>query len=47
MNSINLPYEIIDSRNKLPLIRKAYRHARVINRPVVVALTRDLLRGDA
>jgi sulfopyruvate decarboxylase subunit alpha len=47
LNSINLPYEIIDSREKLPTIRAAYRHTRVINRPVVVALTRDVLRGEA
>jgi hypothetical protein len=47
LNSINLPYEIVDSRDKLPLIRAAYRHTRVINRPVVVALTRDVLRGEA
>jgi sulfopyruvate decarboxylase alpha subunit len=47
LNSINLPYEIIDSRDKLPVIGKAYRHTRVINRPVVVALTRDVLRGEA
>jgi sulfopyruvate decarboxylase TPP-binding subunit len=47
LKSINLPYEIIDSRDKLPVIRQAYRHTRVINRPVVVALTRDLLRGEA
>jgi sulfopyruvate decarboxylase subunit alpha len=46
LKSINLPYEIIDSRDKLPVIRQAYRHTRVINRPVVVALTRDLLRGE-
>jgi sulfopyruvate decarboxylase TPP-binding subunit len=47
LNSINLPYEIIDSRDKLPVIGKAYRHTRVINRPVVVALTHDVLRGEA
>ena len=47
LQSINLPYEIVDSRDKLSVIRKAYRHTRVLNRPVVVALTRDVLRGEA
>jgi sulfopyruvate decarboxylase alpha subunit len=47
LNAINLPYEIIDSRDKLPALRTAYRHTRVINRPYVVALTRDVLRGEA
>jgi len=47
LKSINLPYEVVDSRDKLRVIRGAYRHTRVINRPVVVALTRDVLRGEA
>jgi sulfopyruvate decarboxylase subunit alpha len=47
LKSINLPYEVVDSRDKLPAIRAADRHTRVINRPVVVALTRDVLRGEA
>jgi sulfopyruvate decarboxylase subunit alpha len=47
LDSINLPYEVVDSRDKLPVIREAYKHTRVINRPVVVALTRDVLRGEA
>jgi sulfopyruvate decarboxylase TPP-binding subunit len=47
LNAINMTYEIVDSREQLPKIRAAYRHTRVINRPVVVALTRDVLRGEA
>jgi sulfopyruvate decarboxylase subunit alpha len=47
LDSINLPYEVIDSRDRLSRIRAAYRHTKVINRPVVVALTRDVLRGEA
>ena len=47
LDSINLPYAIIESRDKLSKIRAAYRHTQVINRPVVVALTRDVLRGEA
>jgi sulfopyruvate decarboxylase alpha subunit len=47
LKSVNLPYDVVDSRDKLSLIRAADRHTRVINRPVVVALTRDVLRGEA
>jgi sulfopyruvate decarboxylase subunit alpha len=47
LDSINLPYAIVESRNELSKIRSAYRHTQVINRPVVVALTRDVLRGEA
>lgn len=47
IESINLPFRIIESREKLSEIGVAYRHSRVINRPVVVALTRDVLRGEA
>ncbi len=47
MESINLPCTIIDNAGKLPVIGAALRHAGLINRPVVVALTRDVLRGKA
>ena len=47
LDSINLPYAIVESRSELSKIRSAYRHTQVINRPVVVALTRDVLRGEA
>ena len=47
MQSINLTYTIVDAREKLPAIRSALRHTAVINRPVVVGLTRDVLRGEA
>jgi sulfopyruvate decarboxylase subunit alpha len=47
MQSINLPCTIIDNAGKLPTIGAALHHAGVINRPVVVALTRDVLRGKA
>ena len=47
VESINLPFRIIESRDKLSGIGAAYRHSRVINRPVVVALTRDVLSGEA
>lgn len=45
MQSIRLPYTIVDGEDKIPVISKAYQQARVLNRPVVVAFTRDVLRG--
>jgi sulfopyruvate decarboxylase alpha subunit len=47
LDSVSLTCTIIDSRDKLSAIRAALQHTRVTNRPVVVALTRDLLRGEA
>jgi sulfopyruvate decarboxylase alpha subunit len=47
LDSLNLPYTIVETRAQLPKIRAAYRHTQVINRPVVVALTHDVLRGEA
>jgi sulfopyruvate decarboxylase TPP-binding subunit len=44
MDAINLPYTIIDRAEGIPQISRAYRHSRTYVRPVVVALTRDLLR---
>jgi len=45
MDSISLPYTIVDSPEKLSIIPAAFQHSRTINRPVVVAFTRDVLRG--
>jgi sulfopyruvate decarboxylase TPP-binding subunit len=45
MDAISLPYTIVDSREKLAVIPTAFDHTRTINRPVVVAFTRDVLRG--
>jgi sulfopyruvate decarboxylase TPP-binding subunit len=47
LGSLNLPYTVVERRDELPKVRAAYRHTKVINRPVVVALTRDVLRGEA
>ena len=46
MEAISLPYMIIDSRDKIPDIKRAYDHSRTISRPVVAIMTRDVLRGD-
>jgi len=47
MDAISLPYMIIDSRDKIPDIKRAYDHSRTISRPVVAIMTRDVLRGEA
>jgi sulfopyruvate decarboxylase TPP-binding subunit len=44
MDAINLPYTIVGRAEEIPQISRAYRHSRTYVRPVVVALTRDLLR---
>ena len=45
MDSISLPYAIVDSPEKISMIPTAFEHSRTINRPVVVAFTREVLRG--
>ena len=47
MDSISLPYTVIDSQDKLPEIGLAYAHSRKINRPTVVLLSKKLLQGKA
>jgi len=47
LDAINLTYEIIDSADKIPLIKRAYDHSRTVSRPVVAIMTRDVLRGEA
>lgn len=46
MEAISLPYMIIDTRDKIPDIKRAYEHSRTISRPVVAIMTRDVLRGE-
>ena len=46
MDSMSLPYTIVDEKEKVSLIARAYEHSRVINRPVVVAFTRGVLREE-
>lgn len=45
MDSLSMPYVIVDGPDKVALISKAYRHSRVLCRPVVVGFTRSVLRG--
>lgn len=46
MDSISMPYTIVDSPEKVSVISTAYAHSRVISRPVVVGFTRGVLRGE-
>jgi sulfopyruvate decarboxylase subunit alpha len=47
MRAIDIPYMVVDRGNAIPRLATAYRHSRVISRPVVVGFTRDVLRGEA
>lgn len=47
MESISMPYVIVDSADKLSLISKAHDQSRVFCRPVVAGFTRSVLRGES
>ncbi len=47
MKSIDLPYFMIDGRDKLGDIGAAYAHSRKISRPTVAVLSKKLLQGKA
>ena len=44
LQSLAMPYKIIDKVEDLGEISRAYHHSRTFARPTVVALTRDILR---
>jgi len=46
LDSISLPYTIVDTPEKIGAVSAAYAHSRVISRPVVVAVTRAVLLGE-
>jgi sulfopyruvate decarboxylase TPP-binding subunit len=46
MRALDLPYTVIERRDQLGEIARAYRHSRVISRPVVVGFTREVLRDE-
>ncbi len=46
MQSIDLPYTVVAERDEIGKIACAYRHSRVIARPVVVGFTREVLRDE-
>jgi sulfopyruvate decarboxylase TPP-binding subunit len=43
LDAISLPYIVVNEPKDIPMISRGYRHSRTFSRPVVVALTRDLL----
>ena len=46
LDAIDMPYTIIKRPEEISLISRCYHHTRTVSRPMVVLLTRDLLRGD-
>jgi sulfopyruvate decarboxylase alpha subunit len=44
LDTLNLPTTIIENPDQIGMISKAYHHGKNYARPVVVALTRDLLK---
>lgn len=47
MEAISLPYTIVDTPEKISDVSRAWKQARTMSRPSVVAFTRDVLReGD-
>jgi sulfopyruvate decarboxylase subunit alpha len=44
LDAISLPYMVVNTLDEIPMISRAYHHSRTFSRPVVVALTRDLLK---
>ncbi len=44
-DAINLPYQVIASKDDIPMISRCYRHTRTFSRPMAAVFTRDLLRG--
>ena len=47
LDTIDLPYKLIESRDRLSEIPRVHRHSRVYNRPTAVILSRDVLQGEA
>jgi len=47
MDSISLPYMIVEEQKTIQRIPDAFKHSQVMNRPVVVAFTEAVLRGEA
>src|SRR4029077_4775552 len=47
MDTISLPYLIVEEQKTIQRIPDAFKHSQVMNRPVVVAFTEAVLRGEA
>jgi sulfopyruvate decarboxylase TPP-binding subunit len=46
IRAIDMPFVTIERSEDIPRLATAYRHSRVMSRPVVVGFTRELLRGE-
>jgi sulfopyruvate decarboxylase TPP-binding subunit len=47
MRAIDIPFVAIEHGADIARIATAYRHSRVMSRPVVVGFSREMLRGEA
>ena len=47
MQSISIPFVPVERREDIAKLGVAWKHARMMSRPVVVGFTRDVLRGEA
>jgi sulfopyruvate decarboxylase TPP-binding subunit len=47
IRAIDIPFVPIENADDIPRIGTAYDHSRTMSRPVVVGLTREVLRGEA
>src|SRR6202158_3996714 len=47
IQAINIPFVPIEKADDIAELATAYRHSRVMSRPVVVGFTRAVLRGEA
>ncbi len=46
LDTIGLPYKVIESREQLVEIQRVHRHSRVYSRPSAVILSREVLNGE-
>jgi hypothetical protein len=47
MRAIDIPFVAIERGGDIRRLATAFRHSRVMARPVVVGLTREVLSGEA
>jgi sulfopyruvate decarboxylase TPP-binding subunit len=47
MRAIDIPFVAIKRGEDIPQLAIAFRHSRVLSRPVVVGFSREMLRGEA
>jgi sulfopyruvate decarboxylase subunit alpha len=47
MQAIDIPFVAIERGADIARLATAYKHSRVLSRPVVVGFTREMLRGEA